>query len=53
MWTAAASRSARLLQFSADKEMQRMKRTGSNLLCILFLLSLLLSLSACGKSQET
>ena len=30
-----------------------MKRIGSKLLCILLLLSLLLSLTACGKSQET
>ena len=30
-----------------------MKRIGSRLLCILLLLSLLLSLTACGKSQET
>lgn len=30
-----------------------MKRIASRLLCILLLLSLLLSLTACGKSQET
>ena len=31
--------------------MQRMKRSGSKLLCILLLLSLLLSLTACGKPE--